>query len=199
VNEVPGQRQVRDRGELRAFYRGKDARMIDAELDTIQSVSGKTIPDRCDDVLNGRFAQVIADALHRDFGETHAAVKIVVGLTKANERAVKNWFKAKNGPTGRHLVDLVRISDEVLEAVLLMSGRQELVVAKKLADSKQLLIKMFKLIGELQGQPMSVHARDVIYAAFFRQKPCYALGQEQEAKCRLPNRLMRLSTWIARK
>jgi hypothetical protein len=109
---------------------------------------------------------VIADALHRDFGETHSAVKIVVGLTKANERAVKNWFTAKNGPTGRHLVDLVRTSDEVLEAVLLMSGRQELVVAKKLADSKQILIKMLKLMGDLQGQP-TPDPRDVIYAAFY--------------------------------
>ena len=66
----------------------------------------------------------------------------MVGLTKANERAVKNWFMAKNGPTGRHLVDLVRTSDEVLEAVLLLSGREELVLAKKLADSKHILIKI---------------------------------------------------------
>jgi hypothetical protein len=64
----------------------------------IQSAFGKDIPDLSDEVLNVRFAQVIADALHRDFGETHSAVKIVVGLTKANERAVKNWFTAKNGP-----------------------------------------------------------------------------------------------------
>jgi hypothetical protein len=61
---------------------------------------------------------------------------------------------------------LVRTSDEVLEAVLIMSGRYELVVAKKLADSKQELIKMLRLIGELQGQPTS-DPRDVIYAAFY--------------------------------
>jgi precorrin-6x reductase len=93
---------------------------------------------------------VIADALRRDFGKTHAAVKIVVRLTRANERAVKNWFLAKNGPTGQHLVDLVRTSDEVLEAVLLMSGRHDLVVAKKLADSKHLLIRMLELIADLE-------------------------------------------------
>ena len=95
------------------------------------------------------FARVIAEALHRDFGGTHAAVKTVVALTKANERAVKNWFLAKNGPTGRHLVDLVRSSDEVLEAVLRMSGRGDLIAAKKLGDSKQTLLKMLKLIGDL--------------------------------------------------
>jgi hypothetical protein len=116
----------------------------------IQSISGKDIPESTDKIANGRFAQVIADALHRDFGETHKAVKTVVGLTNANERAVKNWFTAKNGPTGRHLVDLVRTSDQVLEAVLLTSGRQELVVAKKLAASKQMLVEMLKLIGDLQ-------------------------------------------------
>jgi hypothetical protein len=124
-----------------------------------------TVTFQCDN-LRGSFAQVIADALHREFDETHAAVKIVVGLTNANERAVKNSFMAKNGPTGKHLVDLIRISDEVLEAVLIMSGRHELVVAKKFADSKQALIKMLELLRELQGQPTS-DPREVIYAAFY--------------------------------
>ena len=116
----------------------------------VQSAFGKNIPDPPDDCLNVRFAQVIADALHRDFGETHAAVKTVVGLTKANERAVKNWFMAKNGPTGRNLVDLIRISDEVLEVVLVMCGREELVVNNRLLCSRHILIKMLNLIGELQ-------------------------------------------------
>jgi hypothetical protein len=103
-------------------------------------------------VGSAEFARAIAQALHKDFGKTHAAVKTVVALTNANARAVKNWFSAKNGPTGRHLVDLVRSSDEVLEAVLRMSGRSELIVAKKLGDSKQTLLKMLELIGELQGR-----------------------------------------------
>jgi hypothetical protein len=76
----------------------------------------------------------------------------VVALTKANERAVKNWFSAKNGPTGEHLVDLVRSSDEVLEVVLLMSGRRELVLAKKFGDSKLVLLEMLKMIEGLQPQ-----------------------------------------------
>ena len=132
----------------------------------IRSVSGKVFLNCPAGAANGSFAQVIAEALRRDFGGTHAAVKSVVNLIGANERAVKNWFQAKNGPSGEHLVDLVRTSDEVLEAVLIMSGRYELVVAKKLADSKQVLIEMLKLIGELDGQPTS-DPRDVIYAAFY--------------------------------
>jgi hypothetical protein len=131
----------------------------------VQSSSRKHFP-KPGRVANARFAQVISGALHRDFGGTHAAVKIVVGLTNANERAVKNWFDAKNGPTGENLVDLVRISDEVLHAVLILSGRGELVVAKKLADSKLLLTNMLKLVCELQKPPVS-DPRDVIYEAFY--------------------------------
>ena len=54
----------------------------------IQSYSRKNIPNPSVETSNLSFAQVIAGALHRDFGETHAAVKIVAARTKANERAV---------------------------------------------------------------------------------------------------------------
>ena len=117
----------------------------------IQAIPVNSYPIQVNDIGSAEFAQTIAEALHKEFGGTHAAVKTVVALTKANERAVKNWFSAKNGPTGRHLVDLVRTSDEVLEAVLRMSGRSDLIVAKKLEDSKRTLLKMLRLIGELQN------------------------------------------------
>ncbi|WP_315761443.1 hypothetical protein [Bradyrhizobium sp. SZCCHNS2005] len=116
----------------------------------IQLGNGSSDGNGTSEFGSAEFARAIAEALHRDFGETHAAVKKVVALTHANERAVKNWFSAKNGPTGRHLVDLVRSSDEVLEAVLRMSGRGDLIVAKKLGDSKRTLLKMLKLIADLQ-------------------------------------------------
>ncbi|MHC2708393.1 hypothetical protein ACVIWV_007686 [Bradyrhizobium diazoefficiens] len=117
----------------------------------IQPIPVNSYPLLASEIGSAEFARTIAQALHKEFGDTHAAVKSVVALTKANERAVKNWFSAKNGPTGRHLVDLVRTSDEVLEAVLRMSGRSDLIMAKKLGDSKQTLLKMLRLIGELQS------------------------------------------------
>ena len=60
----------------------------------IRSVSGITFPP-------GGFAGAIAAALRREYGATHASVKTVVSLTGANERAVKNWFDAKNAPERR--------------------------------------------------------------------------------------------------
>src|SRR5215212_954337 len=108
----------------------------------IRSSSGKELPN---------YARVVADALRRDFGPAHGAAKLVAGLTKANERAVKNWFAAKNGPSGHHLVKLMHTSDAVLEAVLIMAGRRGHVTSKKLANTEQLLIQMLELVGELRG------------------------------------------------
>ena len=48
-------------------------------------------------------------------------------MTGANERAVKNWFKGINGPSGSNLVDLARHSDCVLETFLKMAGRPQMV------------------------------------------------------------------------
>ena len=105
---------------------------------------------------NGRvpafsYAKEIAHALHRAYGGTHAAVKTVAALTGANERAVKNWFQAQNGPNGRHLVELVRHSDEALDAFLHMAGRESVLAAKRLVDARNKLEEMLALIVELQG------------------------------------------------
>ena len=53
----------------------------------------------------------------------HAGIEVVVQLTGANERTVRNWFEAKNGPSGELLVALCRHSDEVLATVLRLAGR----------------------------------------------------------------------------
>ncbi len=97
------------------------------------------------------FAEAIAEALRRQFGGTPAAVKVVVRLTRANERAVKNWFDARNGPSGENLVSLLRHSDEVLETVLFLAGRHELVTARKLAGAREKLREMLAMIDELQS------------------------------------------------
>lgn len=96
------------------------------------------------------FPELIAEALRREFGGTPAAVKAVVRLTRANERAVKNWFSAKNGPSGENLVSLIRHSDEVLETVLRLSDRHDLIVARKFSGAREKLREMLALLDELQ-------------------------------------------------
>src|SRR5258707_3407594 len=109
-----------------------------------QSISGITFP-------SGHFAGAIAAALRREYGPTHAAVKTVVGLTGANERAVKNWFEAKNGPSGESLVALCRHSDTVLETFLLMTGREERLKAKRIVDATTKLRELLALLDDLQS------------------------------------------------
>jgi hypothetical protein len=114
----------------------------------LQSSSGKSIP-------GGRlgaagFAAAIAQALGREFGPTKSAVKAIVDLTSANERAVKNWLQGRNGPSGEFLILLCRHSDEVLETVLFHSGRTDLIAAKKFVDAKQKLREMLASIDEME-------------------------------------------------
>jgi hypothetical protein len=98
-----------------------------------------------------RFADAIAQALHREFDHTHAAIKTVVALTGANERAVRNWFDAKNGPNGEFLIALCRHSDQVLDTLLQLAGRTEHVRARQIAAAKQKLLEILTLINDLEA------------------------------------------------
>lgn len=87
------------------------------------------------------FAGEVAAALRRSLGPTHAGIKTVAAWTGANERTVKNWFAGRYGPSGEHLTALVQHSDEVLIAFLALAGRQELMVAIKLAAAEQAIME----------------------------------------------------------
>ena len=114
------------------------------------SKKGKVFPNR-----DGRshpeidYATAIAAALRDDLGGTHRATKTVMRWTGASERTVKNWFAASSGPRGEHLVALIRHSDAVFEALLLLAGRDQAVAAKKLIDARDALAKMLEIIADL--------------------------------------------------
>ena len=88
----------------------------------------------------------IAEALRAELGSTHQAVKIVMHWTGASERAVKNWLAGSHGPSGGHLVALVQNSDTVLEAFLLMAGRNSQILSIRLADLRRRLIESIECI-----------------------------------------------------
>ena len=110
----------------------------------IRSVSGISFP-------SGGIARAIATALHKEYGATHAAIKTVVELTGANERAVKNWFDAKNGPSGEFIIALRAHSDEVLETLLLMAGRTDHGKAKRVLEATSKLREVLVLLDALQA------------------------------------------------
>lgn len=75
------------------------------------------------------YADVIAFALRGELGESHRAVKTVMRWTGASERAVKNWLSGVSGPSGAHLVRILRYSDGALETLLAASRRIDLLDA----------------------------------------------------------------------
>src|SRR3954463_8170394 len=99
-----------------------------------------------------RFSEAVAKALHREFDRTNSAIKTVVALTGANERAVRNWFEAKNGPNGEFLIALCRHSDEVLETFLLLAGRRDPLRARNIVRAKDALQEILGLLSELESE-----------------------------------------------
>ncbi len=117
-------------------------------------VSGKTFPRSSGRVAVSdgyKYAAVIAETLRETFDGTRRSIKTVMAYTGAGERTVKNWFEGKNGPNGANLVELVRHSDEVLEALLWMADREDVLAAKLLVDARDNLVEMLEMIVQLQS------------------------------------------------
>ncbi len=116
----------------------------------VQSKSGRSFPASAE---AGRppFAEIIASALREEFGGGTSAIKTVARLTRANERAVRNWFDAKNGPSGENLIYLLRYSDVVLGGVLDLADRGELRTAAGFSELRQLLVDLLTAIDDIRA------------------------------------------------
>lgn len=86
-----------------------------------------------------QYAVGIAMALHTELGGTHQATKTLMRWTNANEKTVKNWMAGSSGPSGKHLVALVKHSDLALAAFLGMAGRPQALTASELPLLRQKL------------------------------------------------------------
>ena len=97
----------------------------------------------------GPYPQAIAYALKCELGSTHQAVKIIRRWTGAGERTVKNWMAGISGPSGQHLVDLIRHSDDVLAVLLILAGRQQVVTAQRLVDVRNKLAETIEQVDAM--------------------------------------------------
>lgn len=117
----------------------------------LRSKNGKSFHNG--DGYEGAFVEVIAEALKADFGYAPAAVKRVARMTRANERAVRNWFDGKNGPSGENLVTLIQHSDAVFGVVLGLSQRSQFAVGVGLLDLRLHLIAAVAAIDAVHATP----------------------------------------------
>jgi hypothetical protein len=83
------------------------------------------------------FAKEVAMALKSELKDRNSRAKLVAGWTGASERTVKNWILGRYAPCGRHLVVLVQHSDHVLNAILSMADRRDLLLARKVGDLRR--------------------------------------------------------------
>jgi hypothetical protein len=97
----------------------------------------------------GPYPRGVAYALKCELGSTHQAIKIVRRWTGAGERTVKNWLAGTSGPSGKHLVDLIRHSDDVLAVLLILAERQQLVAAQRLVDVRNKLAETIKQVDAM--------------------------------------------------
>ena len=95
-----------------------------------------------------QFNCAIADALRRELGPTHQAAKTIMRWTGTSERTAKHWLSGTHGPSGMHLIQLVRHSDEMLRTILLLSGRSVSLPADGAAELKSHLLAALKCLGQ---------------------------------------------------
>lgn len=85
------------------------------------------------------YARAVADALQVELGQSHRAVKTLTRWTGASERTAKNWLSGTCGPSGEHLIQLVRESDTVLATILGLCGRHEHLMGANLVEVRKAL------------------------------------------------------------
>jgi hypothetical protein len=95
------------------------------------------------------YAEAIAEILRTELGNSHQAHKTLMKWTGANERTAKNWLSGSNGPSGEHLLRLMRNSNHVFECVLRLSHRKTVISDEKLAAARSNLQDADALLSEL--------------------------------------------------
>ena len=110
--------------------------------------TGRKIPPRSDGPSDD-YASSIARALKAELGNSHQAIKTLMRWTGANERTTKNWLSGVNGPSGEHLIEIMRNSDLVFESVLELADRKVVLSHRKLEDVRDALQATAELLSEL--------------------------------------------------
>jgi hypothetical protein len=100
-------------------------------------------------VASSTYAALIADILKLELGNSHQAQKTLMRWTGANERTAKNWLSGSNGPSGEHLLQLMRNSDRIFEFVLRLSRRPAVLSNQKLAEIRNSLTVTADLIADV--------------------------------------------------
>lgn len=96
-----------------------------------------------------RLAIEISKVLRAELGGTHQTVKTIMSWTCASERTIKNWLDGSHGPSGEHLIGLIRHSDAVCLLVLRLAGRENALAMLRVAELRARLAAALAEIDRL--------------------------------------------------
>jgi hypothetical protein len=74
-------------------------------------------------ICQTEYREAVSAALVHELGGAGRAAKTMTKWTGVNDRTAKNWILGYYGPSGEHLIELMRHSDTVLAVVLNLAGR----------------------------------------------------------------------------
>ena len=94
--------------------------------------TGSRFPNGAGRLNETDYVTAVSEALRAELGTSRSAAKQIQRWTDVSDRTARNWLSGVVGPSGHHLVSLMRESDAVLSAVITMSSRPELVLAADL-------------------------------------------------------------------
>ena len=102
------------------------------------------------------FAASIANSLKEELRGSRHAIKTVMRWTGASERTVKGWLAGASEPNGKHLISLVRSSDQVFKCVLDLTGRKALFASQELVALQKQLQKVSASIETVVAETSEV-------------------------------------------
>lgn len=105
------------------------------------------------------YREAIAAALSHELGGAGRATKVTSNWAGVTERTAKNWILGSNGPSGEHLLELMRHSDVVLAVVLGLAGRTEALAALRVGRVRHELKSVLKDLDVIYGSQEEEQAR----------------------------------------
>ncbi len=110
--------------------------------------SGSKVPKMGEHLSEAELGRRLGEALREELGSSARATKTIMRWTGACDRSARKWMHGESAPSGAHLIDLARGSDRVMELLLEMTGRSELLVA---ADVHAVEVALARASGAIEA------------------------------------------------
>jgi len=102
-------------------------------------------------ISQAEYREAISAALVHDLGGAGRAAKTITKWTGVNDRTAKNWILGYCGPSGEHLIELMRHSDTVLAVVLKLAGRDRVLAEEQVKHFRHELRVVLDSLDAIYG------------------------------------------------